>query len=88
MNNSQNKAITNGSRLLMSKNTITVDNTLAYEYQWTTKNNDEFNETMRINQIYLDKNNRTFLITIQAPENDFANEEPIFNAILKSLQIQ
>jgi hypothetical protein len=85
INNSINKAIANGSILLMSKNTITVDNTVAYEYQWTTKNN---NETMRINQIYLDKNNRTFLITIQAPDNDFANEEPIFNAILNSLQIQ
>lgn len=88
MHNSQNKVITNGSRLLMSQNTITVDNKVAYEYQWTTKTNDEFNETMRINQIYLDKNNRTFLITIQAPDNDFANEEPIFNAILNSLQIQ
>ncbi len=49
-------------------------------------NDSHFSEIMRIAQITLVKNDKTYLILLQAPDEEFDNEKPSFAIILNSLK--
>lgn len=66
---------------------IKIDNKTAYEDIYLV-NDTHFSKLMRISNIYLIKNDKTYLITLQAPDNEFNKEKPNFSVILNSLKVQ
>lgn len=68
-----------------SSYTMTIDNKTAYEDIFLV-NNSHFSKIMRIAQITLVKNDKTYLILLQAPDEEFDNEKPSFAIILNSLK--
>ena len=68
-----------------SSYTITIDNKTAYEDIFLV-NDSHFSKIMRISQITLVKNDKTYLMLLQAPDEEFDNEKPYFAIILNSLK--
>lgn len=66
---------------------IKIDNKTAYEDIYLV-NDTHFSKLMRISNIYLIKNDKTYLITLQAPDNEFDKEKPNFSVILNSLKVE
>jgi len=68
-----------------SSYTMTIDNKTAYEDIFLV-NDSHFSKIMRIAQITLVKNDNTYLILLQAPDEEFDKEKPYFAIILNSLK--
>jgi len=68
-----------------SSYTMTIDNKTAYEDIFLV-NDSHFSKIMRIAQITLVKNDKTYLMLLQAPDEEFDNEKPYFAIILNSLK--
>lgn len=68
-----------------SSHTMTIDNKTAYEDIFLV-NDSHFSKLMRIAQITLVKNDKTYLILLQAPDEEFDKEKPYFALILNSLK--
>lgn len=66
---------------------ITINNQKAHEDVYKV-NDSHFSKLMRITMIYFSKNDRTYLLTLQAPDKDFDKEKPYFGIILNSLKVQ
>ena len=64
---------------------IRIDNKTAYEDIFLV-NDSHFSKLMRIAQITLVKNDKTYLILLQAPDEEFDKEKPYFALILNSLK--
>ena len=71
----------------VTSNTLIIDNKTAYEDIYTV-NDTHFSKLMRMSQIILVKNNKTYLILLQAPDNEFDKEKSNFNVILESFKAQ
>ncbi len=69
-----------------SSYTMTIDNKTAYEDIFRV-NESHFSKIMRISQITLVKNDKTYLILLQAPDEEFDKEKPYFAIILNSLKL-
>lgn len=67
--------------------TITIDNKTAYEDVYIL-NNSNFNKLMRFTMIYFVKNDKSYLITLQASDKEFDKEKTKFAVILNSLKVQ
>ncbi|MEN6292079.1 MAG: hypothetical protein ABFD07_08740, partial [Methanobacterium sp.] len=59
----------------------------AYKDVFIYKNGDS-SQNMRFEQIYFVKNGKTYLILLQATDNDFDKERQNFDIILNSLKVQ
>ncbi|MGF7118269.1 PsbP-related protein [Methanobacterium oryzae] len=64
---------------------IKIDNKTAYEDIYLV-NDTHFSKLMRFANIYLIKNDKTYLITLQAPNNEFDKEKANFAVILNSFK--
>lgn len=71
----------------VSNNTFTLDNNTAYENVITVNNSAIFREIMMLHRINIVKSGNTYSILIQAPTNEFSNENPTFQSILNSFKI-
>ncbi len=71
----------------ISHSTLTIDGKKAYKDVFIYKNGDS-TQNMRFEQVYFVKNGKTYIMLIQAPDNDFENERSNFNTILNSLKVQ
>jgi hypothetical protein len=71
----------------ISSGTLTIDGKNAYKDVFIYKNGDS-NQSMRFEQIYFVKNGKTYLILLQATDNDFDKERQNFDIILNSLKVQ
>jgi len=68
-----------------SSYSITIDNKTAYEDVFLV-NDSHFSKIMRIVQISLVKNDKTYLMLLQAPDEEFDSEKSYFAIILNSLK--
>lgn len=66
---------------------ITIDNKTAYEDVYTSKEN-PYNTFMKFTRIILIKNDKTYLMFLQAPDKDFDAEKANFAVILNSFKVQ
>ena len=66
---------------------IAVNGKMAYEDVYTV-NDTHYSKLMRFANIYFVQNNITYLMLLQAPDDDFDNEKPYFGIILNSFQVQ
>jgi hypothetical protein len=66
---------------------IKIGNETAYEDIYTV-NDTHYSKLMRFANIYFSKNDKTYLILLQAPENEFDQEKPNFSVILSSFKVQ
>jgi len=64
---------------------MTIDNKTAYEDIFLV-NDSHFSKIMRISQISLVKNDKPYLMLLQAPDEEFDKEKPYFAIILNSLK--
>ena len=64
---------------------MTIANKTAYEDIFLV-NDSHFSKLMRIAQITLVKNDKTYLILLQAPDEEFDKEKPYFAIILNRLK--
>ncbi|MEN6554552.1 MAG: PsbP-related protein [Methanobacterium sp.] len=71
----------------ISNTTLTIDGKKAYKDVFIYKNGDS-SQNMRFEQIYFVKNGKTYLILLQATDNDFDKERQNFDIILNSLKVQ
>ncbi len=65
---------------------LTIDNKAAYEDMYTV-NDTHFSKLMRMSQIILVKNDKSYLMLLQAPEDEFDKERANFNVILNSFKV-
>lgn len=65
---------------------LTVDNKTAYEAIYNV-NSAEYDETMRMAEIILVKNDKTYLMLLQAPDKSFNKEKSNFGVILNSFKV-
>ncbi len=72
---------------VISRNTIKIDDTTAYEQVMIIDNPTIFNEPMEDHEILILKNNNSYILDIQSPEKTFAQEKTNFNTMLDSLKI-
>jgi hypothetical protein len=66
---------------------LTIDNKTAYEDVYRV-NDTHYGNLMKIVTIALVKNDKTYLLLLQAPENEFDSEKPNFGVILKNFSVQ
>lgn len=66
---------------------LTISNKTGYEDIFTV-NDTRYDELMRFVNIYFAKNDKTYLILLQAPDKDFDKEKPNFSVIINSLKVQ
>lgn len=66
---------------------LTVDNKTAYEDVYTV-NDTHYSKLMKMVSIILVKNDKTYLMLLQAPDKEFDSEKPNFSVILKSFMVQ
>lgn len=71
----------------ISHGTLTVDGKKAYKDVFIYNVTDSTSD-LRFEQIYFVKNNKTYLILIQAPDKDFDSERSNFDLILNSFKVQ
>lgn len=71
----------------VASNKLTIDNKTAYEDIYTV-NDTHFSKLMRMSQIILVKNDKTYLMLLQAPDDEFDKERANFNIILNSFKVQ
>lgn len=83
LNNSSNPS----SWHQISNKTITMDNTTAYVNTFTIDDSTDFTENMTLEQINIAKNGTTYTLMIQAPVNDFNNNQANFNIMTNSFKI-
>lgn len=70
----------------IGSNTLTIDNKTAYEDIFIV-NDTHYSKLMKISRIILVKNDKTYLIHLQAPETEFDKEKVNFNVILNSFKV-
>jgi len=66
---------------------ITINNQTAYEDIYKV-NDSHYSKLMRFAVISFSKNDKTCLLTLQAPDEDFDKEKPYFAVILNSFEVQ
>ena len=71
----------------ISNKTTTIDNTTAYVTTFTVDDPKDFTENMTLEQVNMVKNGNTYTLMIQAPVNDFKNNQANFNIMLNSFKI-
>ncbi len=71
----------------IAHSTLTIDGKKAYKDVFIYKNGDS-TQNMRFEQVYFVKNGKTYIMLLQATDNDFENERPNFDTILNSLKVQ
>jgi hypothetical protein len=72
----------------ISNKTLSIDNNTAYENIFTVDDKADFSENMTLEQINIIKNGTTYTFMLQAPVNDFNNEETNFNIMINSIKIK
>jgi hypothetical protein len=71
----------------ISNKTLSIDNNTAYENTFTVDDKTDFSENMTLEQINIVKNGTTYTFMLQAPVNDFNNEQTNFNIMINSIKI-
>lgn len=66
---------------------VTVNGQTAYEDVYKV-NDSHYSKLMRFAVIYFSKNDKTYLLTLQAPDNEFDKNKPYFGVILNSFKVQ
>ncbi|GAB6056365.1 PsbP-related protein [Methanobacterium movens] len=70
----------------ISSNELTIDNKTAYEDVYLV-NDSHFSKLMRISSIILVKNDKSYMMFLQAPDDEFDSERANFDIILNSFQV-
>ncbi|MBV1767065.1 MAG: photosystem II reaction center PsbP family protein, partial [Methanobacterium sp.] len=70
----------------ISSNELVIDNKTAYEDVYLV-NDTHFSKLMKISHIILVKNDKTYMMLLQAPDNEFNSERVNFDIILNSFRV-
>lgn len=71
----------------LSDNNLTIDGETAHEWVYLVNDTVNFGELMRMHQIVFIKNNTVYVILLQAPDNEFDTEKPVFDMVINSFKV-